>query len=85
MFCEGVDELMQEGSGSAAVSGGSSGSASITASRSVNPFISNPHGHPSFNPVKLGTKGTVSIDSSSHVSHCVEMSIVIPFDHRWLL
>jgi len=36
----------------------------MNASRSVNPFVSSPHGHPSFNPVKLGTKGTVSVSSS---------------------
>jgi len=53
---------IQEGSGSGAPSGSSSGSGAMNAGRSVNPFVSNPHGHPSFNPVKLGTKGTVSYE-----------------------
>ncbi|RWS09242.1 SWI/SNF-related matrix-associated actin-dependent regulator of chromatin subfamily E member 1-like protein, partial [Dinothrombium tinctorium] len=30
---------------------------------SSNPFVSSPHGHPSFNPVKLGSRGTPLSDS----------------------
>jgi len=58
---------MQEASSSAMASGsGSAGSsanvnaANRSTSSAVNPFVSSPHGHPSFQPVKLGTKGTVS-------------------------
>lgn len=52
--------FLQESGGSAGGSGGPPGSSSIGNSRSVNPFVVSAHGHPSFNPVKLGTKGVVS-------------------------
>lgn len=44
--------LLQE----ASTSGGNA-----SASKPTNPFVTNPHGHPSFNPIKLGAKGGVSI------------------------
>lgn len=37
-----------------------SSSSSAVSNRLTNPFITNPHGHPSFSPVKLGAKGLVS-------------------------
>lgn len=36
-----------------------SSSSSAVSNRLTNPFITNPHGHPSFNPVKLGAKGLI--------------------------
>uniref|UniRef100_T1IUZ5 HMG box domain-containing protein n=1 Tax=Strigamia maritima TaxID=126957 RepID=T1IUZ5_STRMM len=37
---------------------GSSSSAATPSNVSSSPFITSPHGHPSFNPVKVGTKST---------------------------
>jgi len=57
---EGSSSAMASGSGSAGSSSANVNAANRSSSSSVNPFVSSPHGHPSFQPVKLGTKGTVS-------------------------